>query len=624
MKKLFSMKALFYLCGVYFLLSAFCGVSLYAGIAFTEIETRMDDPQELEAFLEDVRQRVLDSGIANFSPYTLMLIRESRRASERGAFETAAILTDYAWKISPDLPPVYRAKAEALWAQNRVRVYLPFAGQIRSFANGLTHLESLSFILFSNMAVLIAAVLLTSALFALIFFLRCFGLMCHDIRHKVHERLPNPIVIIATLFLFIFPLFFGVTVLGLIPLWLFFLLGYLKKWERAGAAVVFVLLLTLPAMFLYAALGTDLSMSKEARLLWKINYDYWNKKDLEKLKALSKRKKDDTDILFSLGLACKKNGDFADALRIYKKLTDANPESYRNLVNLGNVYLSMNRWQAAVDSYQAAVTMAPSACAAARFNLSRAYAQKFMLKESEQEFLKAKDIDARRVEISYKNASEHFNRKVLDEPLPVGCIVKRVFASSLKDSRSAENIWGLFFRPFSIRAGGAVMVILFIAGFLCLKQDRFRMAMRCSICGRPLCLRCQKDIAKDVVCLQCTNFYRGQENPDQQVKQAKLKKVLLYQKWYAVIRNILGLLFPGAALIWKGYVLSGLAVLLVSSLLFFKIVMVLVLQSPWAFLGFSNMPLVVLPGVALFVLWLFSAVTTFKLKDLNLKKSRFS
>lgn len=624
MKRSFSIKALYYLCGVQLLLSVLASPALYAGIAFTEIEDRLDDSPALGAFLEDVRQRALDSGVSNFSPYSSMLICESRRSAEDGAFEPAEILADYARKMSPDFPPAYRAIAEARWDKNRALIYLPFAGYVQAFVKGRMHLASLSFMLLSNALVIVFAILSASALFVLIFFLRCFGLIYHDLRHKVHEHLPNAVVVIGVIFLFFFPLIFGFTVLWLIPLWLFVLLGYLRKTELAGAAVVFVLLLILPVMIFLAAAGTDLTGSEEARLLWKVNYDYWDKKDLDRLRSLSEQKADDADILFSLGLAYKKNGDFAEALQIYKQLTDANPENYRSLVNLGNTYLSMDRWQAAVDTYQAAVTVAPDQCAAAHFNLSQAYSQNAMLKESEQAFLKAKEMAPQSVEKSYKNFSKHFNRKVMDERLPAASIIMRVLNSSLKSGLSAENIWGLFFRPLSVRAGISVMVFLFIAGFLWLKQDRFRMAVRCTICGRPLCLRCQKDIAKDVVCTQCANFYRGQENPDLQVKQAKLRKMQLYQKSYAAVRNVLGLLFPGAALIWKGYVLSGLAMLLVSAGLFFKIVVTLGLPSPWSFLGLSNMPLVVLLAGGLFGLWLVSAVTTFKLKDLNLKKSRFA
>jgi len=55
-------------------------VPVYAGIAFKGIEDEITDPKVLEFFLEDIRQRALDSGISNFDPYSLLLINESRKA----------------------------------------------------------------------------------------------------------------------------------------------------------------------------------------------------------------------------------------------------------------------------------------------------------------------------------------------------------------------------------------------------------------------------------------------------------------------------------------------------------------------------------------------------------------
>ena len=98
-------------------------------------------------------------------------------------------------------------------------------------------------------------------------------------------------------------------------------------------------------------------------------------------------------------------------------------------------------------------------------------------------------------------------------------------------------------------------------------------------------------------------------------------KIKKFQVFYKLIRNILGLFFPGAALIWKGYILAGLVMLFVSAALFFKIAMIIIFESPWAFVGHNPLPLVVLLAAVLLCCWSFSIFTTFKFKDKSIKQT---
>jgi len=594
---------------------------LYAGIAFKGIEKNISDPEKLESFLEDIRQRALDSGVSNFVPYSLLLIKESRAAANEKEFETAAILADFALKMSPDLPPAYEAKAEVLWAKNRLLVYLPFIGYFQSFFTGLIHIEALPFIVISNSAVIVFSCLLTAGLFVLLVAVRCFGLYFHDARHVINKKVPNSVIMIGLLGLFFAPLIFGFTALWLLPLWLFLLFGYLNKQERLSAIFLFLLLLIVPVVIFSAGLGLKLSHSQEEGLLWKVNFDYWDKHDLVELKALKEKNADDEDVLFSLGLVYKKNGDFEKALKAYTELVDLNPGNYQAFINLGNVYLSMNRWQKAVEAYVQAIKLAPGECAAAHFNLSRAYGQKFLFDESEAEFLKAKKIERKRAEKKFENATEHYNRMVIDEQLSKRRIFERALTYSKDEQTFLDNLWSLFFKPVSFKYGFAAIFVLFAASMILVKKDRFRIAMRCTMCGKSLCRRCQREIPKDMTCTQCLNFYKEQDHFDQSLKLAKISKMKRYQFFYTFIRNVLGFVFPGSALIWKGYPLIGTALLFFSAMLFFKIVILFLFSSPWAFLGLTKLPLIVLLAAVLFICWSASVLTTFKLADKNLKKS---
>ncbi len=615
----FTLRVLL-LCTVLVLPALQC-TPLYAGIAFKGIEKDISDPEKLATFLEDIRQRALDSGVENFVPYSLLLIKESREAVKKKEFETAGILADFALKMSPDLPPAYEAKTEVLWAKNKLLIYLPFKGYLQSFFKGLSHIESLPFILLSSSAVIVFSCLFPAGIFVLLIFVRCFGLFFHDFRHILNEKIPNAVILIGLLLMFFSPLVFGLTALWLLPLWLFLLFGYLNSQERLSALALFLLLLIVPAMIFTASLGMRISLSQDEALLWKVNFDYWDKHDLMELDALSETKADDADVLFSLGLAYRKNGDFEKALKVYTRLVDLNPESYQVFTNLGNVYLSMSKWQEAVDAYEQAIKLAPDKCAAAHFNLSKAYGQKFLFDESESEFLKAKQIERKKAEKSLENATEHYNRMVIDEQLSKRHLFERAITNSKDDPVFLGNLWGLFFKPVSFKYGFAAILVLFITSMLFVKKDRFRIAMRCTMCGKALCRRCQREIPKDIVCTQCLNFYKEQDHFDQELKLSKISNMKRYQSFNKFIRNVSGSIFPGSALIWKGYSLFGTALLFISSMLFFKIAVLFIFNSPWTLGGDTQLPLVILLAVLLFVCWIVSVLTTFKLADKNLKKS---
>jgi len=616
---LFNPRVLF----VFFLLIAIVlqGAPAYAEIAFKGVEDEMSDPMVLEYFLEDIRQRALDSGISNFDPYSLLLVKESRKAAKKKEFDTALILAEYAVEMSPDLPPAYEAKAEALWAKNNLKTYLPFLGYVQSFYKGLSHFETLPYILLSNSVVIILSSLLTAALFTLIIAVRYFGLFYHDVRHVFDENFPNVFIMAGLLFLFFSPLIFGLSAVWLSPFWLFLLFSYLNIQERFGAAVVFLLLLTVLGMVYVTGIGLRLPYATDTGLLWKMNFNYWDKYDLKDLQVLSEGNPDDKDVLFTLGLAYKKNGDFQSAIETYKKLADLSPSNHKVFTNLGNIYLLTNKWQDAVDSYDRAIKLSSGKSAVAHFNLSKAYGQEFMFDKSEIELYKAMEAGFRIVVQKLENDTEHYNRLVIDEHLSKMSLLKREGVFAINDLACQSKLGRLLFNPVTCNYVIPAVLFFFILSMVLLKKDRFRISKRCAMCGKALCVRCQKEILRDAICAQCQNYYREQSHFDYDLKSAKIQTIKKYQVFYKFIRNILGLFFPGAALIWKGYVLTGLLILFVSISLFSKLVMIMIFESPWAFLGQNPLPLMVLYFAGFLCCWCISIVTTFGLKDKSLKQT---
>ena len=306
---------------------------------------------------------------------------------------------------------------------------------------------------------------------------------------------------------------------------------------------------------------------------------------------------------------------------VYNKLADLNPENHKIFTNLGNVYLLMNRWQDAVDAYKRAIKLSSGKCAGAHFNLSKAYGQEFLFDESEMEFYKAMELESTMVVQNLGDYTEHYNRLVIDEHLSKSLLLNREGVFTVKDLVCLGNLNSISFKSVPCKYVILAVLFFYFVSLLLFKKDRFRIAKICKMCGEASCVRCQTEILKDVICTQCQNYFSNQDHFDHELKSAKIIGIKKYQVFYMLIRNFLGLFFPGAALIWKGYVLSGLFMFFVSACLSFKIVMSIIFESPWAFVGHNPLPLVVLLVAALFCCWCFSVLTTFKFKDKNLRQT---
>ncbi len=96
--------------------------------------------------LDQLFQLKLNQGIRNLPTFSLLLIREAKKAREDGNPERAVELAAYSIQLSPDLPQPYFELARARWQQNPIQFnkILPevFKGQMARFRH---YPSSLSF-----------------------------------------------------------------------------------------------------------------------------------------------------------------------------------------------------------------------------------------------------------------------------------------------------------------------------------------------------------------------------------------------------------------------------------------------------------------------------------------------
>jgi len=579
------------------------------------------DPQQLISFLERIYQRTLDKGIINFPSYSLLLIKETQAALKKQDYQKAEILSDYAQKFSPDLPPVYITKAKVQWSKNKFLIHLLIKGYITTFLKKIQNTEALSFMLFENLSIITLAFLLSLFIFSSISMLKYFKLAAHDFRHAVPQAIPDKVFWGIVLSIFLLPIFCNLAIFFVFIFWFVLLFTYHSIKERFVIIGFLILFALMPMIISATCFSLYIPQSELTELLDRTNYGYWNQRDIETLESYNRIYPDDQEILFSLGLVHKKEKNYRTAQRYFTKLITMYPRHYKAHVNIGNVYLATGRWQEAVEQYQEAISIAPTLSSAAHFNLARAYQQKFMFKEAEKELSKAKEINLLRINGYLKTYSENYNRLLIDETISKSRLWEKGYRSFIEKGELRNGLWDLLFSGIPLSYGTAVILCIL---FLCLilsRKDRFRIAITCKICGKPICKKCQKSITGEIMCTQCLGFMQKKGRINYKLREEKTSYIKRYQKIQKNIGTILSLFFPGAYHVWKGQTKKGTICLFLFFILILKVIFAIVLEGPWEFIVSLKVAKIILLVGFLSFFWFLLIINALKLQAKSIEES---
>ena len=526
--------------------------------------------EHLTKTLESAYQSALDTGLKNYDAYAYVLIKACYQAIEKNDFDAAGILSEYAEKLSPDLPAAAKAQAQTRWSRNKLHVYHLIAGYGTWFLKELKHLESLSAFLASSVFSLVGAFFITFVFYAISAAIRYVPLAYHDLSHLLPAAVPRAACSGWALIVFLLPLFLRVSIFWVFCYWLLLFLAYQSKKEHAITVVFFILLSFIPWLL---SVGSSALVAPQIQLvnaLWKANYEKWGDREAEYLKVYTQAHPDDAEAVFSLGLIHKKTRDYQSAEFYYQKALEIKPNYYYVHVNLGNIYCATKELDQAIAEYKKAISLEPSRCAA-HLNLSRAYLQKFMFAESEAEFMKARKLDKSRVEDFLATYTEHPNRMVVDEPLARQIILDKAFSPPYEHQILSVQLWDFLFRGIPFSSGWVAAVALIIASLMLLKNNRFQYAKSCVTCGKSFCKKCQRITAQGSSCRQCMNILENRECFDPSLREEKLFEIKQYLRWQTAVTRFFTMAFPGAGLLWKGYLVTGLLCLFCFSYCLFKL-----------------------------------------------------
>ena len=585
--------------------------ALYSGSAYCAIQI---DPVALDSsiakqgaaeYLESIYQAKLDNGVRNFIPLSLMLIATSKQLLADGAPDTAATCAEYARRFSPDFPAAAIHESYIHWHTDRFMIHRLVIGYVDGFIQKFYTLDELSVYIFTQLAAFGAALMLTLAGIALLSLVRNCRLLLHDLSHVLPAVLSGHTAVALLVLLCVFPLFFGFSLTWLFPYWLMLFWCYHNVKERAFIGILIVMFVfVVPLIAVTCSYVLFMPQSDTVSRLWQANYGYYTKVDIENFEQDVLRKPDDYELLFSSGLINKREQNYTTALSYYNRLLKKNPRDYRVCINTGNVYFAMGDWDKAVKLYTTAIAAAPDKSAAAHFNLARAYQQKFMFKEAERFLLDAKRLDSERVETYLEIYSENYNRLLIDETISRRDIWLKGFNEFLGKKDLLNSFWDMFFAGLRLPFGSLAILALLLFNLIFGDKNFLRIAAKCTLCGKIMCQRCQRNIAADILCLQCQNFIKKQDQLSFKQKDSKKIQISAYVRSFRRWISLFSIVLPGMAHVLKGRIVQGAVFSFIFFWLLIQALLGFFFRGPWSDIEYSWIVCASICALFAAILWL--------------------
>ncbi len=525
-----------------------------------------------KAKLDEIYQAQLDSGIRNIPLLSLLLVRESLRALERDDPEKAAFLCGYAKRFAPDFPSAYFTMGRIHWSRNKTLITLALREYVWGTYAIFRNFRVQFFKSLNALYLISGAGLVTFVAFALFMALKYLVIHIHEVK-KDFDLTPLKLALFfVRVFAFVVPVLLQLNLLWSLLYWTILLWGYLAKRERQ-MIVVFLFFLVYVPWILQGA--NDFLRATDPTILMSLhqaNETNWGNGTKKTLKTWGQENPEDPDILFTLGLLNKREGNYKGAERYYKSALQLNPNWPECISNLGNVYLSTRNWEAAITQYEQAISLSPGK-ASFHFNLHRASATDSILASERvgQALDTAQNLDPGLVAFYTEIYSANTNRSVVDDTLGASRLWKRTFQFLGERYSLPEGILEAWVRAIPGRYDSIYpvffLVFLLLFWVVC---SRKTFPKRCPLCGTPSMKFFPRRIEGDKVCFGCNRLFVKKESIDPKMREKKMRQVRKFERRRGIVRGIFTVIIPGGGHIWREQSIKGAFFLFLFFLFAFK------------------------------------------------------
>ena len=514
--------------------------------------------------LDPLYQLKLDKGLLNVPVLSFLLIRASETARKKGDEDQAIQAAAYAVKFSPDLPEPYYELARDLWYQNPFQLHKTLSEVFKGIARHFQYYPSSVKLVFNTFYILSNAVLMTFIVFGIIVLIRYLPLYTYDIRKNMAQEIPTLLINSLKILVLFIPFFLRLDILWSIFFWSVLLWGYISKREKQLVAIFLIALVYLPFFLRSSSSTLDGASSDIIFEMNQANHEDWGKGTEEKLKAWLVTHPNDPEVLFSLGLAEKRQGHYPEAAEFYRRAIQQDPRFSEAVSNLGNVYLAQKQTTLAIASYQQAIGIHPSR-GAYYYNLWRAYSQEsYLSAKIDQTFQKAQQLDPELISYYSIIDSPNLNRLLIDETLPPLRFWKRVLDQFVGREGFLFPLFKAWFEKTPSRVP-FLTPVLFL-GFL-IGMGRYcrakRFFTRCPMCGSPTHRFYSGTSGQDFICFNCYRMFIQKEKLHPKVVEKKSYQVQQFQKQSHFISRFLSFFLVGFGYLWREQIFKGLFLLFI-------------------------------------------------------------
>jgi len=303
---------------------------------------------------------------------------------------------------------------------------------------------------------------------------------------------------------------------------------------------------------------------------------------------------------FGLGWEARRGGDLQLAETAYRRALEQWPSNDRVMNNLGNTLAMQGRADEALALYLRA-TAANSRNAAAYFNASQIYTQRYEYRPATEALSRASALDFDLVKSYQSQATEDGLLPLADQWLGPETFWQALLTAPGEpaDHVALPPAWRSRLECSGFKFSAIAVAVTLLGAFLGWSQHRKMPLRSCSNCGAVICRRCAQRRRETALCADCAAVESQAESPD-------FARVLLSQhrrkaaSGRDLLRTALATLIPGYGLLAMGRMLRPLFLLVASAALI----------SPWLGLGapFAYEPRMMLasrevPALLLVGLW---------------------
>jgi tetratricopeptide (TPR) repeat protein len=403
------------------------------------------------------------------------------------------------------------------------------------------------------------AILMTFIIFSIVVMVKHLPLYFYDIRKNVTHETSGLLINSLKIFIFFIPFFLRLDMLWALFFWSVLLWGYVKKRDKQFIFIFLIVLVYFPFFLRSFSSFLDAGSSDIILEMNQTNHEDWGKATEEKLRNWLVTHPNDPEVLFSLGLAEKRQGRYPEAEEFYRKSIQLDPKFSEAFSNLGNVYLVQKQTALAISSYQQAIDLNPSK-GAYYYNLHRAYSQEsFLSGKVDRALQRAQQLDPQLVRYYMTIDAPHPNRLVIDEVLTDQRLWKRFMDQFIGKEGFLFRLFKAWFERIPSRVP-LLTPILFL-GFL-IGMARYcrakRFLTRCPMCGSPTYRFYLGTSDQEFICFNCYRIFIQKEKLHPKIVEKKSFQVRQFQKQDHLISRYLSFFLVGFGYLWREQVLRGL------------------------------------------------------------------